>query len=53
MTEKIKKENKKFVFITSPVCGCETLANTQELENRCDVCKNYFEWGFQTHAGDQ
>ena len=50
---KQQKEKKKFVFITCPVCGCETLANACELENRCGVCHNYFEWGFQTHSGDK
>lgn len=45
-------EKKKFVFVTCPVCGCETIANTRELENRCDVCHNYFECIFQIHAGD-
>ena len=39
-------EKKKFVFVTCPVCGCETIADTREIENRCDICHNYFEWGF-------
>lgn len=49
---KQKKEKKEFVFVTCPVCGCETIANTREIENRCDICHNYFELGFQIHAGD-
>lgn len=38
---KQEKEKKKFVFVTCPVCGCETIANTREIENRCDICHNY------------
>ena len=45
--KKRKQKKEKFVFTTCPVCGCETIANTREIENRCDVCLNYFEWGFE------
>lgn len=53
MTKKIKTEEKKNDnFVVCPCCGCVTIIDRGYYEQRCDVCHNYFELGFQTFSKD-
>lgn len=42
MTKKNENEKKRFVFVTCPVCGCETIIETGRRNHRCDCCHQYF-----------
>lgn len=43
-------EKKEFKEVICPCCGCVTLVETKYYEQRCGVCRNYFEFGFQTFS---
>ena len=49
---KKKTEEKKFKEVICPCCGCVTLVEPKYYEQRCGVCHNYFELGFQTFSKD-